>query len=98
MTFVRWWTAAWALMGLSIALCLGVVCIQYFLYMDLEPRLRHDWPKLVLSTGLFLVIGVMAAAAYWTLHRQNRWRWAMQGLLLVTVLGLGRWFWQILSV
>lgn len=97
MNFIRWWTAGLALMGLSIALCLSVVCIQYLLYMDLEPRLRHDWPKLLLSTELFLIVGLVGAAAFWALHRRTRWLWPMQAILLVTVVVLGQWFWRLLT-
>lgn len=97
MTFVRWWTAALALMGLSIALCLGVVCLMYFFYMDIEPRLRYDWPKLLLTTELFLIIGGVAAVAFWALHRRNRWLWPMQAVLALTVLVFSQKFWSILA-
>lgn len=98
MTFIRWWTAALALMGLTIALCLGVVCIQYLLYMDLEPRLRDEWPTLIASTTLFAGLGMIGAAAFWALHRRNRWLWPMQAVLLVTALVFGGVFWHLLTV
>jgi hypothetical protein len=97
MNFLRWWSAALALMGLSIALCLSVVCIQYLFYMDLEPRLRNDWPTLIESTGLFLILGLVGAAAFWALHKHTRWLWPMQGVLAVTALIFGQLFWGLLA-
>ncbi len=97
MTFLRWWSAALALVGASIALCLGVVCIQYAVYMDSEPRLQHDWPKLLTSTTLFTVLATVGALAFWALHRRSRWLWPMQALLFATAVVFGRLFWQLLS-
>lgn len=97
MTFLRWWSAAIALLGASIALCLGVVCIQFVVYMDTEPRLHNDWPKLVTATTLFAILAFVGAAAFWTLHRRSRWRWPAQGLLLVTAVVFVQLFWRLLS-
>lgn len=98
MTFIRWWTVGLMLMGATMAVTLGVVCLQYLVYMDSAPQLRDEWPTLMVSVGLFLALSAVAAVAWQALRRQSRWLWPAQGLLLISTAVVGLVFWRLLTV
>jgi hypothetical protein len=97
MNFLRWWTVGLLLMGMTMALNLGVVCFLYFLYMDSAPEMRAQWPVLVHSVELFSALALIGAAAFFPLWRRNRWLWPSQVLLLAGTLMIGVTFWRLLS-
>lgn len=97
MNFLRWWSVALMLLGATMALTLGVVCLMYQIYMDSSPELREQWPALVRSVGLFALLALIGAAAVVPLWRKNRWLWPTQALLLVGAVAIGMTFWKLMS-
>ena len=88
MNFLRVWTAGIALIAVCVALSLAVVCLQFYLYMDLEPRLQHEWPALLQTTIGFCVLSAIAGVAFWTVSRQRRGIWLMQFAMLLGIVAM----------
>lgn len=97
MNFLRWWTVALMLFGATMALCMGVVCFLYYLYIDSAPEIREQLPQLIGMVGLFVVLGLLGLAAFVPLRRNNRWLWPTQVLLAVGAVTIGITFWRFLS-
>ena len=97
MNFLRWWTVALMLFGATMALCMGVVCLLYYIYIDSAPEMREQLPMLVNLVELFLVLGVLGATAFIPLRRNSRWLWPTQVLLAVGAITIGVTFWRLLS-
>lgn len=89
MSTLRWVNIGLLLLGLTLFVILGVVCILYAFYLDEAPRLRDDWPQLIRSTLLFGVLALVATLGEYGLRKQTSWRWAGQGALAATVLVVG---------
>lgn len=85
------------LFGATMALCMGVVCFLYYLYLDSSPELSAQLPLLMNLVALFVVLGVLAFAAFIPLRRNNRWLWPTQVLLAVGAVTIGMTFWRLLS-
>ncbi|MGH8455617.1 MAG: hypothetical protein ACRETW_08335 [Stenotrophobium sp.] len=97
MNFIRWWTSGIMLLAGAMFVTLCVVCLQYYLYMDLEPSLRTEWPGLLQSTLMFLALSVLGGVAFWAMVKNNRWLWPSQALLLVGSSSIFWIFWELLS-
>lgn len=97
MTFLRWWTVALMLFGATMSLCMGVVCLLYYIYIDSAPEMREQLPLLQKLVALFVALGLLGLAAFIPLWRKNRWLWPTQALLLVGAVTIGITFWRSLS-
>lgn len=69
---------------------LGVVTLIYAIYLDAEPRLREDWPQVLISTSVFVVLMLLAGVTFHGQRREKSWRWPMQGVLFAGI-GFGGW-------
>lgn len=83
--FLRWFNGALALLGGAMALTLGVVCILYAAHLDAAPRMRAEWPLLVVSTLMFALLAFAGAAAFQGLRRNAGWKWWAQGGVLAVI-------------
>ena len=97
MNFLRWWTVALMLFGATMSLCMGVVCLLYYIYVDSAPEIREQLPLLQKMVGLFVILSLLGLAAFIPLRRNNRWLWPTQALLLVGAVTIGITFWRSLS-
>ena len=97
MNFLRWWTMALMLFGATMSLCMGVVCLLYYIYVDSAPEIREQLPLLERMVGLFVILSALGLAAFIPLWRKNRWLWPTQALLLVGAVTIGVTFWRALS-
>lgn len=63
-----------ALLALAsvMALVLGVVCLIYAVYLDEMPKLRSEFPFLIISALLFMGVASAMAFATWTLRQALR--------------------------
>ncbi len=80
--------AAVLVTGAVMAINLAVVCLLYGVHVDSAPRLASDQPRLYALTGLFTVLALAGAAAFFGHRRQWPGRWLLQALPIVPVLGL----------
>ncbi len=80
--------AAVLVTGAVMAINLAVVCLLYGVHVDSAPRLASDQPRLYALTGLFTVLALAGAAAFFGHRRQWPARWLLQVLPIVPVLGL----------
>lgn len=85
------------LFGATMSLCIGVVWLLYYIYIDSAPEIRQELPTLQRMVGLFVILGLLGLAAFIPLHRNNRWLWPTQILLLVGAVSIGFTFWRALS-
>lgn len=85
------------LFGATMALCMGVVCLLYYIYIDSSPEIREQLPQLMGMVGMFTVLGLLGVVAFIPLHRSNRWLWPTQVLLGVGAVAIGVSFWRFLS-
>ena len=97
MNFLRWWTIALMLFGATMSLCMGVVCLLYYIYLDAAPEMREQLPLIQKLVALFTVLGLLGLIAFFPLWRKNRWLWPTQALLLVGTVTIGITFWRLLS-
>lgn len=93
MNFLRWWTAAVALLGVTMTLCLSVVTLMYFIYIDSLPEMRDELPLLLKVVGLFAVLATLGVSAAYAMWRNKRWLWPTQVMLLIGAVGIGLTFW-----
>lgn len=89
MNFLRWYTLGLALLGLTMAITLGVVCLIYMVYLDTAPKLREEWPVLIWSTLMFSALAAVAGVAFQGLRADTRWKWFAQAFLLVALVSIG---------
>lgn len=85
MNFQRVWIAGITLIAIVVAASLGVVCLQFYLYMDQEPRLAQEWPLLLQVTLGYSALSVIGGLALWAVWKRHATRWPMQGLLLLGI-------------
>lgn len=85
------------LFGATMSLCIGVVCLLYYIYADSAPEIREELPTLLRMVGLFAILTGLGVTAFVPLWRKNRWLWPAQALLLVGAVAVGITFWRTLS-
>ena len=83
MNFVRFYTILLTLIGVTMTLLLAVVCLLYAIYIDASPKMREEWPTLLIATGMFGTLTVAAGGAFVGLRKQARWLWPAQAVLIV---------------
>lgn len=64
--------------AVSIAAGLTVVLFLFFVLADEHPRLASEFPSLIASTGIFLVMTAICALSFLGLLRERPWRWFAQ--------------------
>ena len=98
MSFIRWWTIGLMLMGATMTLTLGVVALQYYVYIDAVPEMRQQLPGVLRMVALFLALALTGVTAYLPLRWNNRWLWPTQAFLAVGVVVIGLTFWRMVSL
>ena len=64
--------------SLSIGLSLCVVLFLFFLLMDDHPRLASEFPALLASAGIFVLMTTICAISFVGVLRERSWRWYSQ--------------------
>ncbi len=78
---------------LSIAFSLAAVLLMFLLVGQGEPLLAHEFPNLVSSLLIFLLMTAISAASFYLLIRRHRARWLAQAVLWVGVVVTGYHYW-----
>ncbi len=65
----------------SIGAGLTVVLFLFFLLSDQHPRLAAEYPALIESTAIFLIMTAICAISFLGLVRRWRWRWLAQAAM-----------------
>ena len=78
---------------LSLASGLLVVLAVFWLLRNDNARFAFELPELVRSTGLFIVLGALSAAAFLGQLRERRWRYAPQAGLWLGLAFAGWYYW-----
>lgn len=89
MNFQRAWIAGITLIAVCVAASLGVVCLQFHIYMDQEPRMVQEWPLLLQVTLGYCALSAIGILALWSVWRQHATRGPMQILLLLGIAVMG---------
>jgi hypothetical protein len=76
---------------ISLAFGLGVVLLVFALLRGDHPRFDAELPEVARGFGMFLVLAVIASAAFYGTLRQRQWRYAALGLMGLG-LGLAGWY------
>jgi hypothetical protein len=77
----------------AIASGLAVVLFIYWLLLDEYPRLEAEMPMLLQSSGIFLVMTGICAAAFISEVKQRPWRLWAQLAMWASLLGVGYYYW-----
>ena len=85
MKYLLYLDAALAALGVAMTVAVSYVCLVYGLYQDTEPAIRRGFPGLLVVSGCFLALALIAGAATWGLLKRRRWNWAAQAVLGVAV-------------
>lgn len=64
--------------SLSIGLGLSVVLLLFSILMDEHPRLSSEFPALLASAGIFVVMTAICAISFVGILRHRSWRWYSQ--------------------
>lgn len=69
----------------TFAITLGVVALIYAIYLDASPRMRAEWPAVATVTGVFWMLSVITAIAFFAQRRAWAWRWPAQALSIAAL-------------
>jgi hypothetical protein len=78
---------------LSIAFSLAAVLLIFLVVGRDEPRLAHEFPNLVSSLFIFLLLTAISAGSFYLLIRRHRARWLAQAVLWCGVLATAYYYW-----
>ena len=76
----------------SIALVLAMVVVIFTLSPG-SAAIGAEYPRLLMTAGLFAVQAALAGAAFAGLQRQATWRWYAQGAMWLALALLGWYYW-----
>ena len=88
MKYLQIFNATMLALGAALAICMGVVCLQYAWYLDTEPQLRDHMPRLYAVTGAFAGLGLAGLLAFLAQRRGWMLRWFAQLLPVLPLVGL----------
>jgi hypothetical protein len=77
----------------SIAFSLNVVMLVFWILYDDHPRFAAEMPEVVRGTLLFSYLAVVAGLSFFGTLMQRSWRYAGLGLLWVSLLATGYYYW-----
>jgi len=78
---------------LSIAFSLAAVLLMFLVVGRDDPQLAHEFPTLVGSLLIFLLMTAISGMSFYLLIRRHRARWIAQSLLWIGVLATGFYYW-----
>lgn len=79
--------------AVSIALVLAMVVVIFVLSPGAGPAVGTEYPRLLLTAGLFAVLAALAGAAFSGLQRRRPWRWHAQAAMWLALAMLGWYYW-----
>lgn len=79
----------------SITFALVGVAVVYAVLGSDYPRLRTEFPTLLSSLGLFVVLTAVAAASFYGQLRTRRWRHLANAALLAGIAGIAWVYWPV---
>jgi hypothetical protein len=79
--------------AVSIALVLAMVVVIFAVSSGAEPAIGAEYPRLLVTAGLFAVLAGIAGAAFAGLQRRLPWRWYAQAAMWLALAGLGWYYW-----
>ena len=77
----------------AIAFGLSVVSLVFWILKDEEPRLAAEFGSLLISTGIFAVLSVVAGSSFYGSLRRAVWRHVPMACLWFGILLTGRYYW-----
>ena len=77
---------AFAILGASMMIGVGVSALLLGWYLDVAPEQRGSYNNLLLLTIAFTAITVASAASAFGLRRQAGWHWGAHALFAVSIL------------
>ncbi|MES2885793.1 MAG: hypothetical protein V4709_13380 [Pseudomonadota bacterium] len=88
---------AFAVLGASMAIGVGVSALLLGLYLDTSPEQRPSFDNLLLLTLAFTVITLTSAASAFGLHRRAGWHWGAHALFALATVASVPLFIRILA-
>ncbi len=78
---------------IAIAFGLCIVCLVFWILRNEEPRLLAEVDSLMLSTGIFLILSIMASLSFFGSLKRLSWRHGPMLALWVSLFLTGRYYW-----
>ena len=78
---------------LSITVSLGAVLLMFLILGDEFPRLGSEFPSLVVSLLLFLVLTSISAVSFYAVLTNHAWRLIAQLGMWLAIAAVGFYFW-----
>jgi len=79
--------------AVSIALVLAMVVVIFALSPGSGPEIVTEYPRLLVTAGLFALLAALAGAAFAGLQRQRPWRWYAQATMWLALALLCWYYW-----
>jgi len=77
--------------AISFGLC-GVVII-FLVLKGQYPEMRGEFPALVRSSAIFLVLAAVSGASLFAALKELRWRWLAQAAMWLVIAGIAALYW-----
>ncbi|MGB5629915.1 MAG: hypothetical protein WBM57_11145 [Woeseiaceae bacterium] len=77
----------------AITFSLTAVIIVVLVLGDEYPRLQREFDPLLQSAVLFFFMTLISAASFYTLAKNHRLRYWLQGAMWLGLLGIGFYYW-----
>ena len=78
---------------LSISFSLAAVMLVFLILGDDYPRLSHEIRPLFTSFAIFIGMTAISALSFYTLLKDHAARWPLQGVMWLSLLATGFYFW-----
>jgi hypothetical protein len=92
MKYLQILNAVLAALGAAIGVVLAVVCIFYWVYLDLDPKLPAQMPQLLTASVVFSALAAAGLVAFLAHRRQWSGRWLLQLAPLAPLIGIAVFF------
>lgn len=81
--------------GSAVAISFGLVgvAVVFLLLRGAHPQVVGEFPAVVRSAGVFLVLAAVAGVALLGLLKERSWRWQAQAAMWVVVACVGAYYW-----
>lgn len=78
--------AAFAILGASMVIGVGVSALLLAFHLDTAPEQRDSMNTLLILTVAYTAVTLAAGAAAWAIHKKAPWHWPMQAAFAVSVI------------
>lgn len=81
--------------GSAVAISFGLlgVSVVFLLLRGAHPQVVGEFPVVVRSAGIFLILAAASGWALLGLLKERQWRWQAQALMWVVVVLVGAYYW-----